>query len=77
MRPGDRVIHYKNQDLEADYRRLMANPEFKEGRAEIVRAVERQQAGMLMEGRTGLLLIRDWRCVLRVCTDPTPEEEPF
>ena len=78
LRPGDRVIHYKNQDLEG-YRRLLANPDFNftEGRAEIVRAVERQQAVILMEGRTGLLLIRDWRCVLRVCTDSAPEEEPF
>ena len=35
------------------------------------------QAAPQMEGRTGQLLIRDCRCVLRVCTNPTPEEEPF
>lgn len=48
-----------------------------ENTQEFTRLLELQQAALLMEGRTGLMLLRDWRCVLRVCTDPEPEKEPF
>ena len=44
---------------------------------EFTRLMELQQATLLMEGRTGLVLLRDWQCVLRVCTDVVPVEEPF
>ena len=41
------------------------------------KAMERHSAILLMEGRTGLVLLRDWRCMLRVCMDAAPEEEPY
>ena len=44
---------------------------------EFTRLLELHHATLLMEGRTGLVLLRDWRCVLRVCTEPAPVEEPF
>ena len=54
LRPGDRVVHYQNMDL-TTLPDCLAAGEF-----------EQLWDVLAAEGRTGLMLIRDWRCVLRV-----------
>lgn len=76
LRRGDRVLHYEYWELDA-VRRLGPLYESAQQPREFTRLLELQQAALLMEGRIGLVLLRDWQCVLRVCTDPAPEEEPF
>lgn len=76
LRPGDRVLHYEYWELDA-VRRLGPLYELAQQPREFTRLMELQQATLLMEGRTGLVLLRDWQCVLRVCTDVVPVEEPF
>lgn len=75
LRRGDRVLHYEYWELEA-VRRLGPLYESAQQPREFTRLLELHHATLLMEGRTGLVLLRDWRCVLRVCTDPAPEQEP-
>ncbi len=76
LRRDDRVLHYEYWELDA-VRRLERMYEQAQQPREFTRLRELQRAALLMEGRTGLVLLRDWRCVLRVCTVPAPEEEPF
>ena len=76
LRRGDRVLHYEYWELDA-VRRLERIYEQAQQPREFTRLLELHQATLLMEGQTGLVLLRDWRCVLRVCTDPAPEEQPF
>ena len=76
LRRGDRVLHYEYWELDA-VRRLERMYELAKQPREFTRLLELQRAALLMEGRTGLVLLRDWRCVLRVCTDAVLVEEPF
>ena len=76
LRRGDRVLHYEYWELDA-VRRLGPMYELAQQPREFTRLMELQRAALLMEGRAGLVLLRDWRCVLRVCTDAVLVEEPF
>ena len=76
LRRDDRVLHYEYWELDA-VRRLGPLYESAQQPREFTRLLELQRAALLMEGRSGLVLLRDWRCVLRVCTDAVPVEEPF
>ena len=76
LRRGDRVLHYEYWELDA-VRRLERMYEQAQQPREFTRLLELHHATLLMEGRTGLVLLRDWQCVLRVCTDAVPVEEPF
>lgn len=75
LRPGDHVVHYENIEP-VILRPFVPEEVFAQGLPAVVRALEHHRAALLMEGRTGLMLIRDWRHVLRICTDASPEEEP-
>lgn len=76
LRRGDRVLHYEYWALEA-VRRLAPMFELTQQPQAFRRLLELQQAALLMGGRTGLVLLRDGQCVLRVGTDAAPEKEPF
>ena len=52
--PGDRVVHYQHMDITMLPDCLPAS------------LFEQLWDVIATEGRTGLMLIRDWRCVLRV-----------
>ena len=76
LRRGDRVLHYEYWELDA-VRRLERIYESAQQPREFTRLLELQRAALLTEGRSGLVLLRDWQCVLRVCTDAVQVEEPF
>ena len=76
LRRGDRVLHYEYWELDA-VRRLERMYELAKQPREFTRLLELHHATLLMEGRTGLVLLRDWQCVLRVCMDAVLVEEPF
>ena len=63
--PGDRVVHYQHMDITMLPDCLPAS------------LFEQLWDVIATEGRTGLVLLRSTRCVLRVCMDPAPEEEPY
>jgi hypothetical protein len=67
------VLRYEYWELDA-VRQLGPMYELAQQPREFTRLLQLQQAALLMEGRTGLVLLRDWRCVLRVWPDPAPEE---
>ena len=75
LRRGDRVLHYEYWELDA-VRRLERMYELAKQPREFTRLLGLHQAALLMEGRIGLVLLRDWQCVLRVCTDAVLVEEP-
>ena len=76
LRRGDRVLHYEYWELDA-VRRLGPLYESAQQPREFTRLLELQRAALMMEGRSGLVLLREWQSVLRVCTDAALEEEPF
>ena len=69
LRRGDRVLHYEYWELDA-VRRLERIYEQAQQPREFTRLLELHHATLLLEGRTGLVLLRDWRCMLRVRLEP-------
>ncbi len=69
------MLRYEYWELDA-VRRLERMYELAKQPREFTRLLGLHQAALLMEGRIGLVLLRDWQCVLRLCTDAVLVDEP-